>query len=75
MLVAHPGQGLREGIGAEACSPKGSDPIADLGPLYGSVPPGVFADLKGSVIRFALEGDHVNVYVFVRAADPAASQG
>ncbi|KRD43075.1 hypothetical protein ASE38_01995 [Cellulomonas sp. Root930] len=78
LLVAHPGQGLREGIGAEVCSPQGDDPIADLGPFYSFsvLPPGVFADLPdGSVIRFALEGDHVNVYVFVRAADPAASRG
>ncbi|WP_421742050.1 hypothetical protein [Cellulomonas sp.] len=78
LLVAHPGQGLREGIGAEVCSPEGLDPIADLGPFHGGdvLPPGVFASLPdGSVIRFALEGDHVNVYVFVRAADPAASRG
>ncbi|WP_456824540.1 hypothetical protein [Cellulomonas sp. P5_E12] len=71
LLVAHPVQGLREGIGAEACSRKGLDPIAELGPLYGFdvLPPGVFAGLpNGSVIRFTLEGDHVNVYV--RATDP-----
>ena len=75
LLVAHPGQGLREGIGAEACSPKGIDPIAELGPLGSCcAPPGVFAALPASsVIRFALEGDHVDVSVFVRAADPAAS--
>jgi len=75
LLVAHPGQGLREGIGAEACSPIGIDPIAELGPLGSCcAPPGVFAALPASsVIWFALEGDHVDVSVFVRAADPAAS--
>ena len=39
LLVAHPGQGLREGIGAEVCSPTGLDPIADLGPLPGAPSP------------------------------------
>jgi len=77
LLVAHPGQGLREGIGAEACSPRGLDPTAELPISSGCCyPPGVFEDLPvGSVILFALKGDQVNVYVYERAADPSASQG
>jgi hypothetical protein len=77
LLVAHPGQGLREGIGAEACSPRGRDPIAEL-PINSDCcyPPGVFEGLPvGSVVLFALQGDHVNVYVYERAADPSTSPG
>ncbi|MET3176526.1 UNVERIFIED_ORG: hypothetical protein ABIB52_004401 [Arthrobacter sp. UYCu721] len=77
LLVAHPGQGLREGIGDEACSPDGLNTIAELmngGPAYTTGP--VFAGLPtGSLIRFVLKGDHVDVYFYVRAADPIASQG
>lgn len=83
LLVAHPGQGLREGIGDEGCSPEGLDTIADLvnprndgsgGVSYNSG--GVFADLPtDSLIRFVLQGDHVDVYLYVRAADRIASQG
>jgi hypothetical protein len=77
LLVAHPGQGLREGIGDEACSPEGLKTIAELmngGPAYSTGD--VFAGLPtGSLIRFVLNGDHVDVYLYVRAADPIASQG
>ncbi len=78
LLVAVPGQGLREGLSAEGCSPGGLEPIAEL------VHPGsdgfstgaVFAGLPtGGLIRFVLLGDHVSVYLFVRVADPSGSQG
>lgn len=78
LLVAHPGQGLREGIGDERCSPEGLDTIADLvnpgSDGYNSG--GVFADLtNGSLIRFVLNGDHVDVHLYMSATDPIASQG
>ena len=63
LLVAHPGQGLNEGIGAEACEAEGVDIIADL-----SMP-------NGSLIRFVLLGDHVDVYMNRKVADPVAPQG
>jgi hypothetical protein len=77
LLVAHPVQGLREGIGAEGCSPEGLDTIADLvhpgnvgfssGPVFVGLP-------TGSLIRFVLQGEHVDVYVYVRAVDAFPSQ-
>jgi len=60
LLVAHPGQGLNEGIGAEACEAEGVDIIADL-----SMP-------NGSLIRFVLLDDHVDVYMNRKVADPVA---
>ncbi|TFC04380.1 hypothetical protein E3O42_05135 [Cryobacterium adonitolivorans] len=64
LLVAHPVQGLSEGIGAEGCSPDGLDTIAD----FVQIP-------TGSLTRFVLKGDHVDVYMFMRAADPSAPRG
>ena len=66
LLVAVPGQGLREGLSAEGCSPEGLDTIAELPARW-----------TGATVftRFVLKGDHVNVYVYERAADPSASQG
>lgn len=82
LLVAHPGQGLLEGIGDARCFPDGLDPIVDL---TGCSPTpeatecsssGVFGDLPtGSLVRFVLRGDRVDVYVYVRAPDLSASQG
>ena len=63
LLVAHPVQGLNEGIGAEACSPDDLATIADL------------AQTTGSLTRFVLKGDHVDVYEYLRAANPSAPQG
>ena len=80
LLVAHPRQGLREGIGDEGCSPEGLDTIAELevggNDRDGYSTGGIFADLPtGSLIRFVLRDEHVDVYVYVSAADPIASQG
>ena len=64
LLLAHPGQGLREGIGDEACSPEGVDPIAQLRLGSGSTGPGFLDGLPiGSLLRFELKGDRVYVYV------------
>lgn len=76
LLVAHPVQGLLEGIGDAQCSPDGLDTIADVPLCSGCSAPEVFAGLPtGSLIRFVLKGDRVDVYVYVRAPDPSASQG
>lgn len=76
LLVAHPGQGLLEGIGDARCSPEGLDTIAEVPLCSGCYAPGVFTGLPtGSLIRFVLKGDHVDVYVYVRAPDPTTSQG
>jgi hypothetical protein len=79
LLVAHPGQGLREGIGDEGCAPEGLDTIAELeysGNVDGYNYGGVFADFPTvGLIRFVLRDDHVDVYLYVSAADPIASQG
>jgi hypothetical protein len=76
LLVAHPVQGLLEGIGDARCSPEGLDTIAEVPLCSGCSAPGVFTGLPtGSLIRFVLKGDHVDVYVYVRAADSVASQG
>ncbi len=70
LLVADVDQGFREGLSADECSPDGSAVVADLVQMYSG--PGavaysnspVFADLPlGSVIRFVLTRDHVDVYV------------
>lgn len=75
LLVAHHTQGLLEGIGDAQCSPEGIDTIADVPLCSGCEAPGVFTGLPtGSLIRFVLKGDHVDVYIYVRAADRAASQ-
>ena len=62
VFVAVPGQGLREGYGAEGCSPDGLDAMANLPPMRG-----------GGFIRFMLNGDQINVYVYERVR-PIASQ-
>jgi hypothetical protein len=62
LLVAVPGQGLRDGLSTEGCSLKGLDTIADL-------------RTRNSLTRFVLRGDHVNVYVYEGVADPNASHG
>jgi len=70
LLVAHPGQGLLEGIGDAQCSPDdGIDTVADIPLCSGcTTPHGLFTGLPtGSLIRFVLKGDHVDVYVYVRA--------
>jgi hypothetical protein len=64
LLVAVPGQGPREGLSAEGCSPEGFDTIAEL-PHLGS----------GGFIRFALRGDQVNVYQYERVANSGPSEG
>ncbi|ASD22479.1 hypothetical protein B7495_10580 [Cryobacterium sp. LW097] len=63
LLVAHPVQGLNEGIGAEACSPDGDETIADL------------AQTTRSLTRFVLKSDHVDVYEYVRPAEPGPPPG
>ncbi|WP_104166853.1 hypothetical protein [Cryobacterium sp. N22] len=63
LLVAHPVQGLNEGIGAEACSADDLDTIADL------------MQTTGSLTRFVLKSDHVVVYEYLRAAEPSAPEG
>jgi hypothetical protein len=73
--VAHPGQGLLEGIGDAQCSPDGLDTIADVTLCSGCSAEEVFGSLPtGSLIRFVLKGDRVDVYVYERAPDPRASQ-
>jgi hypothetical protein len=64
LFVTVPGQGFREGRGAEGCSPDGLDTQADLASIAGR-----------GVTRFVLESDHVDVFVYNRAADPNTSQG
>lgn len=64
VLVAHPVQGLNEGIHAEACSPGGQVTIADLT----QSPP-------ESLTRFVLRESRVDVYVYDRATDPIAPEG
>ena len=74
LLVADPGQGLKEGIGDAVCPADGSDPIVEVQLCGGCAAPEVFAGMPiGSVFRFVLKGDHVDVYVYLRAPD--ASQG
>ena len=64
LLLAHPVQGLREGIGDEACSPEGLDTIAELALCSQCTGPGFLDGLPiGSVLRFDLKGDRVYVYV------------
>ena len=63
LLLSASGQPISDGgRAAEGCSLRGADTIADIG---GS----------DSLIRFVLNGDHVNVYVYEEGADPNASQG
>ncbi|YCK81681.1 hypothetical protein M1D89_21855 [Arthrobacter sp. D3-18] len=52
--------GIRERNGAEGCSPKGLETVAEV----------MWAQDQG-LDRFVLNGDHVEVYVFQRAADPS----
>ena len=56
-VVAVPVQGIREGNSADDCSPEGMDAIAELG-MGGD-----------GLTQFVFEGDHVDVYVYERAAD------
>ena len=64
LLVAVPLQGLREGFGAEGCSPGGLDITVDL----------VDGPTDSLLTRFVLDGDHINVYIYERAPDPGAPQ-
>jgi hypothetical protein len=64
LFVAIFGQGPREGYSGEGCAPEGSDTVAELLHLGGD-----------GFLRFVLEGDHVNVYVYERAADPSPPEG
>ena len=50
---------IRERNGAEGCSPKGLETVAEV----------VWFQAQG-LTRFVLNGDHVEVYVFHRTADP-----
>jgi len=52
--------GIRERNGAEGCSPKGLEAVAEV----------MWAQDQG-LDRFVLNGDHVEVYVFRRAANPS----
>lgn len=58
LLVAD--QAIRERNGTEGCSPKGLETVAEI----------VWVQAQG-LTRFVLNGDHVEVYVFHRAADPS----
>ena len=51
--------GIRERNGAEGCSPKGLETVAEV----------MWAQ-AGGLDRFVLNGDHVEVYQFHRAVDP-----
>ena len=53
-------QGIREYNGAEGCSPRGLDTVAE-----------VMWFPAGGLDRFVLNGDHVEVYLFTRVADPS----
>jgi hypothetical protein len=53
-------QAIRESNGAEGCSPRGLETVAEV----------VWFHAQG-LTRFTLNGDHVEVYVFTRAADPS----
>lgn len=63
LLVAPSDQANTYGFSAEGCSLKGTETILDV--QMGS----------NGHERFVLSGDHVNVYLYDRAADPNASQG
>ena len=73
LLVAHPFQGLQEGIGDVQCSPagpRGRRGAALCSQCSNAV---VFTGLPpGSLIRFVLKDDHVDVYKFVMARDRSA---
>ena len=61
LLLSASGQPISDGgRAAEGCSLKGADTIADIS---GS----------DSLIRFVLNGDHIDVYVYESGADPNAS--
>jgi len=64
LFVAVPEQGIREGNGAEGCSPEGLDTITELRHMTGD-----------GFTQFLLKDDHINVYVYVRAPNPSGSQG
>ena len=53
-------QGIRDYNGAEGCSPRGLDTVAEV--MWFQV---------GGLDRFVLNGDHVEVYLFTRVADPS----
>jgi hypothetical protein len=63
LLLSASGQPISDGgRAAEGCSLKGADTIADINGSH-------------SLIRFVLNGDHINVYVYEDGADPNASHG
>ena len=63
LLLSAAGQPISDGgRAAEGCSLKGLDTIADI---MGT----------DSLTRLVLKGDHINVYVYERGADPNAPQG
>lgn len=64
LFIAFPVQGIREGYGAEGCSPEGFDTIVEL-PLQGS----------DGIMRFVRRGSGVNVYVYEPATSPDDAQG
>ena len=64
LLLAHPVQGLREGIGDERVPPKASAPSRNWLCAPTCTGPGFLDGLPiGSVLRFELRGDRVYVYV------------
>lgn len=70
LLVAHPFQGLQEGIGDVQCSPAGLEAVVELQLCSECSDAVIFAGLPpGSLIRFVLKDDHVDVYKFVMARD------
>lgn len=76
LLVAHPEQGLQVGIGDAQCSAKGIDTIADLTLCGGCTGGRTFGGLPaGSLIRFVLQRDHVDVYMYEPVDDPIRWQG
>lgn len=65
LLVAQPLQGVGEGLGAEGCAPYGADTLAEL----------LVADSSAQrLLRFVLEDDHVDVWVYETPADPGAGE-
>ncbi|MGC5170411.1 hypothetical protein ACLQ2Q_07140 [Microbacterium sp. DT81.1] len=73
LLVAHPFQGLQEGIGDVQCSPEGLEAVVELQLCAECSNAVVFAGLPpGSLVRFVLKDDHVDVYKFVMARDRSA---
>jgi hypothetical protein len=59
LFVAAPERGLRDGLGAEGCSPDGFTTVAE------------WHEPSGHIFRFVLRGDQVNVYLYGRDPDGA----